>query len=291
MELAFKDLVTKCWWSWAGLVLFFCLGFLLAVHGGLVPVERGVLALGAYFSLLVFFANPLYRAAFADHSHLLTICIWSAVLVLLGIVVACYSYYAIVGANYLKYDKLLNVIPVFVAIWAAGVGWLVHFKLSNKAHRTSNAFSIIMETRKSGEFLKRQETVTRHFPPGVPVAADYAPYFPTASEKELREKAAQQKKPPDPVALEKIEAIQALKYLLNYYEFMAVGIEKKDLDDDMLFRTISTTVVGTYERAKSLIEYLNGTGAGQGNQKLALVALSGLAEKWRKQLDVETAGR
>lgn len=290
MEYVFRDLVTKCWWSWLALLAAVICTAVLAASPAISDVQQGWLAIAAYVSLAIFFAYPLKAAAYAGHRHLLTVCIWSFVLVLLGIALWYYAFYRFAGADSTKYDKLLNVVPVFVAIWAAACGWLVHFRLSTKAHRTNNAFGILMEMRKSGEFLSRYLTVTKHFPFGLPtIPREYHDYFPTAKLKELTAAAQAAGKEVDQVDKERVEAIAALRYMLNYFEFMAVGIKAGDLDEDLLYDTISTSVVSIYERCQPMIDYVRGPLPAGGGQPLAFIAMEALVYRWTIRLNNDKA--
>lgn len=291
MEFVFKDLVTKCWWSWVALG-FALVAFVITINGmangSLSAPARGWSAIASYILLCLFFARPLIDAAHAGHRHLLTVCIWSFVLVLLGILLSFFAFYSICS-DPTRYDKLLNVVPVFVAIWAAALGWLVHFRLSTKAHRTNNAFAIIMETRKSGEFLKRQELVAKHFPVGGgPIPDAYKPFFPARALSDLM-KRREDGEEVSSADIERAEAINALKYVLNYYEFMAVGIKAGDLDEDLVYDTISTTVVGLFERAKPLMDFYNAAAPAGGGQPLACTDLSRLATSWRARINQHIA--
>lgn len=238
---------------------------------------------------MVFFACPLWRAAHGGVEQLLPLVVWTFVLVMLGIVVSFYAFYAVFGDQAVKFDKLLNVVPVFVAIWAAAVGWLIHFKLSSKAHRTNNSFSIIMETRKSSEFLRHSERVLKHFPPGqTSIPADYRPYFPSDSLKRLCD-AATPNSPANPLEVEMAEAINSLKYVLNYFEFMAVGIRAGDLDGKFIYDTIGQSVVGRFDRSQDLINYVKGPPPEGAGQLLAFIDLAPLCDKWRAQLRNDAA--
>ncbi len=292
MEFVFKDLITKCWWSWVALAIALVFAVLTGagmVNGSLSGLSQGLLAIAAYLFLGVFFARPLINAAYAGHRHLLTVCVWTFVLVVLGILLSFFAFYSFFGSNPTPYDKVLNVVPVFVAIWAAAVGWLVHFRLSSKAHRTNNAFAIIMETRKSSEFLKRQELVAKHFPAGGgPIPQSYKEFFSTRTLSDLMRQRGEGKEVPE-ASIECAEAIIALKYVLNYFEFMAVGIRAGDLDEDLVYDTISPTVVGLYERSKPLLDYFAEAAPTGGAQPLACTELSRLATSWRIRLNQQIA--
>lgn len=292
MEFVFRDLVTKCWWSWVALAASVVCAVVLAASPVITDAQQAWLAIAAYVALATFFAFPLLEAAHAGHRHLLTVCIWSFVLVMLGIALSFYAFYRFTGDSPQKYDKLLNVVPVFVAIWAAAIGWLVHFRLSTKAHRTNNAFGILMEMRKSAEFLKRYEIVTRHFPSGTTtIPAEYCEYFPTTKLKALLEEAKRQGREADAEAMDKVEAIAALRYTLNYFEFMSVGIKAGDLDEDLLYDTISTTVVRLFERCQPLLDYVHAPMPGGAGQPLAFIALAELVERWSVRLNNDIASQ
>lgn len=290
MEFIFKDLVTKCWWSWVALAASVIAAVTLASSPVITNTQQAWLAIFAYVMLCIFFMQPLLIAA-KSHKHLLTVCVWSFVLVLVGIALVFYAYYRF-AEDPTKYDKLLNVVPVFVAIWAAALGWLIHFRLTTKAHRTNNAFAIIMEMRKSTEILKKHEMASKHFPPGTTsIPQEYHPYFSSEIFRQLSENAAREQRVIDPSALDKAEAIAALRYMLNYFEFMAVGIRAGDLDEDLLYDTISTTVVGMVERSSQLIDYARADRPGGAGQPLAMVDVSDLAQRWRQRLNTDIATR
>lgn len=277
MEHVFHDLKKAPLWAWAMLVAGAILLAAVVFNGSMSSVARGFCVIGAWVCLCIFLWPPLLKAAHEDHRHLLTVCIWSSIAMLTGIACVVYGFYSITGTNYTKYDKLLNIVPVVVAIWAAALGWLIHFKLTTKAHRTNNAFSIIMETRKSAEFLKKQELVTRHFPPGTDsIPTEYEAFFPASS---LRQLLATEGA--DKTNIERAEAVLALKYILNYYEFMAVGIRAGDLDEMLIYDTIHPSVCATFKRASSLVAFLSDP-TKPGGDATTYCELKFLVGKWAK---------
>jgi len=63
----------------------------------------------------------------------------------------------------------------------------------------------------------------------------------------------------------KITAIAGLRYLLNFYEFMAKGIRAKDLDEDLLFGTLRSIVVALYNDSAEYRKFVR-----EGNNTSAL---------------------
>jgi hypothetical protein len=257
MENVFKDVRPDSLVKWLGLVLFIVSGVVLLSNSQLDDFVRGALALVVFFSLVLFFGPSLVQASQKNHEHVVSVCVWSFVLVVAGIATSIYAFFAFAGDQYLKYDKFLNLLPVVLAIWAAAAGWLVHFKVTTKAHRTNNAFSIIMETRKNTEFLKRNDLIAKHFPPGTKtIPEEYRKYF--CAEKYAEVARAPDSTPGILVEREKAEAVRAMKFVLSYYEFMAIGIKAKDLDEKLIFDTLRLVVIAQYKRARPLVDFCTG---------------------------------
>ncbi len=289
MEHVFKDLLTKCWWSWLSLLIA-VIAFVLCVGNGMSGVGKAVAATVSYFALCGFFVYPLFKAAYGRKKSIITVCLWSFVLLVLWLVVFHYNYYAwmpSVGVSPDSYSKILNLVPVMVAIWAAGLGWFVHFKLSTLAHRTNNSFAMTMETTRSTEFLKRQEIVSKHFPPGTQeIPKEYHAYFKGSA---LRDALNAQPRVQDDI--HRAQAMHALKHMLNFYEFMAVGIKMGDLDEELLYQTNCVQVVNLFTRAKSYVDYVVMDAPAGAGQPLAFCELRSLVERWRRRIQVDTAKR
>lgn len=203
------------------------------------------------------------------------------------------SYYWIADASAVgskPSDKFLNFPPVIAALWTAGMGWYIHFQATSKNHRTTNSFNLLMQTRTSKEFLERTRSVQAVYPFGTKVPQEDSAHFRTTAMRDLqqaRDAAASNPPPGTPPAdfsavERKVVAIDSLKYLLNYYEFMAVGIAANDLEEGMLYETISENVCSLYERAENYIEYTHANG-----QPLAFSAVGLLVKRWRKLLEDE----
>lgn len=306
MEHIFKDIAAKHWVPWAGLAVAVVALAAVIFNPLLTDSGKGYLVLVSYLGLVVFMWRSLLLAAHMDHRHLLTVCIWSFVMMALGIGAGFYGYMHIAGNSYPGLEKLLNnLVPVLVAIWAAAVGWLIHFKLTTKAHRTNNAFAIIMEMRKNSEIIKRFESASHHFPPGTgQIPAVYAPFFAASALRKAKDAASEaqsqlvviEQLPDGPIKVDltrngkaslntalaevdKAEAIQALKFCLNYFEFMAVGIRAGDLDGDLLYSSISTAVVRLFDRAKPYIDFASDEG--QGGHPDTFCDLKRLSAEWK----------
>ncbi|HGM6730979.1 TPA: DUF4760 domain-containing protein [Stenotrophomonas maltophilia] len=224
--------------------------------------------------------------------------VWSVVRVSLALLlftlVSFYSahYYiaqSLLDQSMVLSDKYLNFPPAIAALWTAGMGWYIHFQATSKNHRTNNSFNLLMQTRTSSEFLKRALDVQKLYPFGCNITADDQNYFPSDNLKRLtQQKAAAALETPTGTAPTpeldetKVCAIEGMKYLLNYYEFMAVGIEANDLEESMLFNTIGGTVCSIRERADVYVQYVRENG-----QSMSFVALDRLVDRWKQRLKDE----
>ncbi len=279
METVFGELKKSAWWSWLCLIVAGGLALSLPLHMGYSATARVIVAFAVLCLISAYLVPAILRAAKQGHKFVPCVCTWVTVLLITFVVVFYYWYFTLIATSAdVTHDRVLNIVPVAAAIVAASLGWYVHYQYSSKAHRTNNAFALVMEMRRSSEFLKRAELVAKHFPASQPeIPESYVEFFPTNSRKRIYET-----EPLDPVALEKAEALMALKYLLNYYEFIGAGIHANDLDEELLMDTVGDIVVGSVRRSRKFIDYIRSPN-GQG-QPLAFERLLDTADRWRVTL-------
>jgi len=77
----------------------------------------------------------------------------------------------------------------------------------------------------------------------------------------------------------KVSAIEALKYFLNYYEFIAIGIRNGDLDEDYLYKSLKSIVSNLWTMGGPYITELR-----SGNPRI-YKNLLWLVERWEKRGD------
>ena len=66
---------------------------------------------------------------------------------------------------------------------------------------------------------------------------------------------------------------------LNYFELIAIGIEKRAIDEDLYKVWFKSAYVGTWDRATGFVEWLRLLD--NGRRKVAYVQFEQLAKKWR----------
>lgn len=270
-----------------GVLFLVCFGFDLSDQ----PLYESVKAWGILVILagLVWAILPATIRCASNSKMVWVVCGSSSLLLTISIVAIFLAYFwsSQAGDSPKISDRILNLPPVLAALWAAGMGWYVHFQASAKNHRTTNSFHLVMHTRTSSEFLRRAKLATSMYPHGEGI--------PDADKDLITSKAyslavgsyrvAKSGGHPTAEILDKVRrarAADAMKYLLNYYEFMAVGIGKKDLDEESLYETLSVTVCSVYERSLPFIVYMRDPEGG--DQPLAFEHLQGLVDRWGKRL-------
>lgn len=120
---------------------------------------------------------------------------------------------------------------LFIAAgFSALSGWIVAAIIALRNSTKQHTINTLLQSRLSTAFNEKAKELTKHFPGKTAV-----------TEADLT----------DPT---KLEGIQAIKYLLNYHEFIAIGISQRDLDESLLKESIQGIVAGLYDRSRVYIE-------------------------------------
>ena len=232
---------------------------------------------------------PVTEMTKLRHKHVLYVVLWG--LFSLGFFLAAFYliFYALVTTpeELARWDRVLNLPPVLFAAIAAAIGWYAATQYAAKNNRTNNSFSLVMQTRCNTEFMKRAVDLSVKWPTTIKMTSSHEPCFPATARHRFeclkRIKAEGSLSGPETAELatydeQMLTAIEAAKYLLNFYEFMAYGIYAGDLDEDLLYETISPAVVFLFERTLPLRTFLNGPDG----DKLAFQHLSSLVDGYLK---------
>jgi hypothetical protein len=113
-------------------------------------------------------------------------------------------------------------------------GWLTREFFALRALRKQHTVTVLLQSRLSTAFNEKYKIMLAKYPvtKGItPVAAN------------------------DWDDAAKIDAIEAVKYFLNYYEFIAIGIRTGDLDEDFLFLSLGGIVPNLWKLGENYIEF------------------------------------
>ena len=227
------------------------------------------------------FVRPILTMMRKGYESVLSVCIVVTsifALSLIGFYTSCYFIVGNLSADGSPVSKLLDLPTPLVAVWAAGLGWYITFQSGKRSQRTSHAVSLVLSTRTNAEFLKHSQLVRKRLPTKDDVdAIEDSLYSFTA----LKETAiSRDEKDETKVKRYKdAQGIAALKYMLNYYEFVAVGIEAGDIDEQMTYEALGEHVIKLFDRGESVCRWLRDPQ--RGNEQLAWCHLEKLVNRWR----------
>lgn len=260
-----------------------------------------------YFGALV---PPLARMIKERHTYVLFVAMWGLISLAVFLTWFYLMFFALAptdATGITRWERILNLPPVIAAAVGAGIGWYVHYQMNAKLHRTANSFSLAMQTRTNSEFVARVKALKATYPDLTPKEPKY---FSKDSRQALEARRLALKYSASITLDEqkdfatdemKVEGIDSVRYLLNFYEFMAFAIRAGDLDESLLYETISPAVVGIYDGSKAYREAVNG----RSEDALAFQHLHDLVSGyedsvdgksirvsgWRERLELEKAAK
>ena len=128
------------------------------------------------------------------------------------------------------------------AAFLATLGWIYTNYVNVLNLRRSHTMNVLIQMRNSAEFQRHRLNVSTRFPIGKPVTqGDVA---------SLKQERA------DPSAYKdnKIPVMDSIVYLLNYYEFISVGVRTLDLDEHMIELTLRSILVTYFAHVSPIID-------------------------------------
>lgn len=173
-----------------------------------------------------------------------------------------------------RYKTFLAASGTIVGLFSVAAA-LLTFALSGvfarRAQRKQHTITVLLETRLSSEFQKTMEKRRYKFPEYTDVKFEDWDSARTCT-------AAN----PDDIGLaedtkRQRESALALTQLLNYYEFLAVGITEGDLDKAMLRKTIRSIMCNLVDDCRDLIAGMQRTNPSTYEH------LTALYNEWRKE--------
>jgi|AACY02.2.fsa_nt_gi hypothetical protein len=169
----------------------------------------------------------------------------------------------------LKDSPQLIVMTVGVSIAVFAVFANAHF--ARRQARIQHSMKILLETRHSNDFnalLRARKAVWAEGVRIDPLTFEsYLALDPNGPEEETR----------------KLHAAEAVRALLNYYEFLALGIARGDLDEAMLRETVRGIMCNL------VIDCLGVIDAQRARNPLTLRHLTALYLRWKRPEDPEPA--
>lgn len=174
------------------------------------------------------------------------------------------SVIVLIQAN--KAEAVTGLLAAVAGAVMIGIGWVVQNQSSARASRRAHTFSVLTQSRLSSEFQSHVKSRILHYPSGVEISSEDAKLFYKEglvdAEARIEAQFAQDLVRAKEVHHEQLTAakeaaladvrskymaMQSVKYLLNFYEFICAGLRLKELDEMMVRATLSDVAVGIYK--------------------------------------------
>ncbi|MFJ2286275.1 DUF4760 domain-containing protein [Pseudomonas iridis] len=188
---------------------------------------------------------------------------------LLGIAVATYL------VLWLQADKDYQTsLALFVSSALLGAGWWVQATVSSAAARKAHTVNTIMNQRNSELFITKNDFVMKMFPRKKTINPVFSEFMLDPSAKKF-----QHAKLPE----DYMQAARDLSYVLNYYEFIAVGVLNGDFDERLMKECFVGILVNLEKRAYLVIQ------ASQKTQNAKIFeSIVMLVDRWGEQKSMTT---
>lgn len=143
---------------------------------------------------------------------------------------------------YIMTSSASNTVVLLLSTLAAILGWLCSTRSQVINNRRNHSMQVLIESRLSQQYMKSVNEVST-------ISISY------------KDSIDQSDKPePIPVSLDffkglKVQEKNAVYYMLNYCEFVAVGIRFGDLDESLMCNTFRSMLITNYLTFKNIIDF------------------------------------
>lgn len=156
---------------------------------------------------------------------------------------------------------------LLVGVVAAVMGWLVSTYMTLRNSIKQHTINTLLQSRLSTQYQQQAKVINQtFFAPGMPLNDPVPLEFLQSAEPANR------------------EALDAVNYVLNYFEFCAVGIRFGDLDENLMRQTMRSIIRRLCNRMMLYIRYTRGEDE-NGNLKQPTTQfehINWLLKRWEK---------
>ena len=157
-----------------------------------------------------------------------------------------------------------TLLALVVSTMTIGLGWLVHAGIMARHQKVQHTLNLILQTRMSPEFQSNVRNMRLVFAGDIPENA-IKEYFDLKGTKKAK------------LSQDEKDNVFAAMYLANFYEFMAAGIRRGDLDEDLAYDCIGGLLISIKDRCKHLISIKRASDPSN------YVEIEALADSWQKR--------
>jgi hypothetical protein len=161
-----------------------------------------------------------------------------------------------------------TAVITYVALLVALAGWMFQSWVSMRNLRKQHTINVLFQTRMGDAWKQNTETIRKLFPDSTPIT------YAIATRRRNR------------------AAYEAIRFVLNYYEFLAVAVHFGDMDEKVLRECIGTNLCTFCERAEDFISRVreeDASGYAAPEKARLLRFLRRLSQRWQRHIDNERA--
>jgi len=162
----------------------------------------------------------------------------AAILSLSSLAGALWLFWSI-DAYHPKADSILSAFVGFCAVLAAAIGWGVSAWIAHRNNRSKHTLDIVAARFAQPAFSKAFSDFNEAFV-GKAISKALIADYSTSDDSAKK------------------EGVQGLRYLVNYFEFIAVGIISGELDERIIARTLRGNLIYVYDRCAKYIYEVQG---------------------------------
>lgn len=226
------------------------------------------LVFGIFASLTALLINQLYSRIYEKYHETRA-----------GIAYVAISFFVIIMATFVVLTSEVGAeyqtsLALFVSSSLLGAGWWVQATISTAAARKAHTVNTIMNQRNSELFNLKNDNVTTVFSRKKTIHPVFSEYLMDPHNKKFKDAKFPQ---------EYIQAARDLSYVLNYYEFISVGVISGDFDERLTKECFIGILTGLEKRAYQVI-----LSAQKNQNKKTFEKIVELVDKWTDKKSLVT---
>lgn len=214
---------------------------------------------------LLGFIPPLFRMGVTNRAFKAQL--WFGFIFILAVLVSC-------GVTFVRLNSSSTAPMIFmiafVTVLTGILGWVIHAQLTNRVHRKTHTLNLLMQSRTSVEYQDHIRNINRAFPKSKKVTEKDIETYLDHQDQYITSKV-------DEETSIKAKGLSSIRYILNYYEFLAAGITKDDLDEDLLYECLSGIILAMHNMSVEFIE------TRKKKQKMVFKNLDTLVKYWKRR--------
>jgi hypothetical protein len=171
------------------------------------------------------------------------------------------------GFNTQHTAPYIVTVSIFSTLTLA-LGWIIHVQNTTFSNRKSHTLNVLLQTRINDIYQNR--------------SSDWKACFGKDNVVKIEQADSYLSTKPSDLGASEIKALDAACYLLDFYDFIAIGIMKNDLDEDLFYESHRQIVKGLCLKTRHLLEHVYYT-----PYPKAWIELKTMNERWEVRYKAE----